>query len=230
MLFRSGGYATDATAFKNLQSSISLHGTELQVQPESAQPSFCSSSTYLVFLKVLNQLQKQGRLKLQTQDLQNLLISKEQADGVGVWGRWNANGPGTARLFAELGLGRNFTNIAEAKPGDFMKIFWSDEIGVKEHGHSVVFTGVEGTGADKKICYWSSQQSAKDTTAGMGYKCSPVSKIHRTLFSRLENLDALAKNLSSLSTRSKVYKDDYLNSLLKVSSSAEEMCKKAHCS
>ena len=47
--------------------------------------------------------------------LTSLLIA-HQRDGQGVWGRWNANGPGTARLFTELRLGRNFTDFAEARP------------------------------------------------------------------------------------------------------------------
>jgi hypothetical protein len=34
------------------------------------------------------------------------IISSSQRDGAGIWGRWNANGPGTARLFYELGLGQ----------------------------------------------------------------------------------------------------------------------------
>jgi len=51
--------------------------------------------------------------------------------GEGIWGRWNANGPGTARLFRELQLGQNFDNFNQAKPGDFMKIFWSRQVGKK---------------------------------------------------------------------------------------------------
>jgi hypothetical protein len=72
--------------------------------------------------------------------MENLLI-RGQGDGVGIWGRWNANGPGTARLFEELHLGKNFTSFEEARPGDFMKIFWNDNIGGTESGHSVIYLG-----------------------------------------------------------------------------------------
>ena len=71
------------------------------------------------------------------------LIIRDQRDGEGIWGRWNANGPGTARLFHELGLGSNFDNFDQAKPGDFMKIFWSRQVGKSEHGHSTIFLGME---------------------------------------------------------------------------------------
>jgi hypothetical protein len=64
-------------------------------------------------------------------------------DGESLWGRWNANGPGTARLFYELGLGRNFTSFSAARPGDFLKIFWTDAVGKNENGHSVIFLGLE---------------------------------------------------------------------------------------
>lgn len=85
-----------------------------------AKPNFCSEATYLIFLAVLNQLNHEDRLSLLPAVVQALLV-KDQEDGSGVWGRWNANGPGTARLFHGLGLGRNFTSFEEGQPGDFLK-------------------------------------------------------------------------------------------------------------
>ena len=84
------------------------------------------------------------------------LMIRGQRDGEGIWGRWNANGPGTARLFHELDLGQNFDDFAEAQPGDFMKIFWSPEVGRAEHGHSVIFLGMEKRAGLDYVHFWSS--------------------------------------------------------------------------
>lgn len=227
-----GGYDVSREAFANLKKSITVKNNNLEVMASGAHPSFCSESTYLVFTQVLAQLQKQGKLHLTEADWQNFTVGNpsEQPDGSGVWGRWNSNGPGTARLFEELQLGRNFTKIDEALPGDFMKIFWNDEIGAKEKGHSVIFMGVRVEPSGRKICYWSSNQAYEGEPAGgMGVKCSDEKKIHRTLFSRLENPRALEKSLASISSVSKKYTDPYLSSLLKVASSPKEMCDKVNC-
>src|SRR5256885_5765061 len=53
--------------------------------------------------------------------LDELMIRDGQRDGEGIWGRWNANGPGTARLFQELGIGRNFVDVSQAQPGEDRK-------------------------------------------------------------------------------------------------------------
>src|SRR6202034_999468 len=98
----------------------------VHLHADTATPSFCSSATYLVFLKTLGAMQRTGRIALPAQIWSGLLPGF-QPDGTGVWGRWNANGPGTARLFYELKLGKNFASLDAAKAGDFMKIFWTDE-------------------------------------------------------------------------------------------------------
>jgi hypothetical protein len=81
-------------------------------------------------MKTIEALRDRGDLQLNYETLDQLMI-RGQPDGAGIWGRWNANGPGTARLFYELGLGRNFDDFGEARPGDFMKIFWSPELGTR---------------------------------------------------------------------------------------------------
>jgi hypothetical protein len=114
-----------------------------------------------------------------------------QADGEGVWGRWNANGPGTGRLFEETGAGRNFTDLRDARRGDFMKIFWNDSIGAAERGHSVIFLGVETEKGEESVSFWSSNQPG-----GYGSKKVPRSKIKRMLFSRLEKPERLEEVLN----------------------------------
>jgi hypothetical protein len=94
-----------------------------------------------------------------------------------------SNGPGTARLFEELSLGTNFTSIDQAEPGDFLKIFWNEQIGLREFGHSVVYLGrgVNSEGVET-LKYWSSNKKG-----GYGRTEVPTSKIKRTLFSHLSN-------------------------------------------
>ena len=214
-----GNYSTSAAASANFKKAMLVNDKGLLlISPKGAVPSFCSSATYLVFLATLAELQKSKpkRLTLKKGDLEKLLYAR-QADGVGVWGRWNANGPGTARLFQELDLGENFTDIESALSGDFLKIWWSDEVGAKEHGHSVIY---QGTRTDEKgvrlLSFWSS-----NIPGGYGSKEIPLTKAKHLLFSRLskpQNLDRLSKlaardqYLVSMASRSATF-DDVLKEL-----------------
>jgi hypothetical protein len=209
---RGGNYATSASAFAGLRAATGVENNCLDIQPDHAQPSFCSGATYLVFLTAIEQLQRAGRLTLDAETMDKLLV-RSQPDGSGIWGRWNSNGPGTARLFYELKLGHNFTSYSEARPGDFVKLFWNDGIGASEHGHSAVFLSLERDSAGGEfVNYWSSNQAG-----GFGYGRKERSKIRRVLFSRLEHPSALAR------VRAIPAKDDYLASMLKRSSSPAEM-------
>jgi len=173
-----------------------------------------SAAHFLVFLKTLERLRDAGLLNLDYATLTALMIHG-QRDGEGIWGRWNANGPGTARLFYELGLGRNFTDFQEAQPGDFMKIFWNSEVGKLEHGHSVVYLGTEKRDGVDYVRFWSS-----NIPGGYGEKSVPRSRIVRAIFSRLET----PANLPRIEQMPEM--DTYLNSLQTHSSSFEEVQQK----
>jgi hypothetical protein len=205
-----GGYATTRAATEKLRAAAAPAAGMLRLRPEVAKPSYCSGATYLVFLAVLDRARRAG---LATYDAA-LLAPAGQADGHGVWGRWNANGPGTARLFHELGAGRNFTSWADAQPGDFLKIFWRDAVGAREFGHSVIYLGTEVRGGAEFVTFWSSNKPE-----GFGVKTVPKAKIARALFSRLERPErfAFAANLPK--------KDAYLASLLERESSFAEACR-----
>ena len=123
-----GKYSATRFATIRLQSAAHFESGKFFILPSAASPSYCSGATYLVFMKAIEAARASGSLHLDFATLEQLII-RNQRDGEGVWGRWNANGPGTARLFYELKLGRNFDDFAEAMPGDFMKIFWSSEVG-----------------------------------------------------------------------------------------------------
>jgi hypothetical protein len=205
---KGGRYSVSHFAKIRLQSSAHFEAGKFFIIP--AGPSFCSGATYLVFIRTIEALRERGQLRLDYGTLERLII-RDQHDGEGVWGRWNANGPGTARMFHELGLGRNFDNIDQAKPGDFMKIFWSRAVGKNEHGHSTIFLGMENRMDGQYVRYWSS-----NVPSGYGEKSVPRSKIAYAIFSRLETPANLAR------INSAPFVDTYLASLLRSRSSISE--------
>ncbi|MEO5668303.1 MAG: hypothetical protein ABIR96_09610 [Bdellovibrionota bacterium] len=184
---------------------------KVSVNPDA--PSYCSGATYLVFMKTLEKLQNNGKISMRPKTIQALGTSPAGSwlpDGHGIWGRWNANGPGTAGVFSDLGIGYNFSDdsFANAKPGDFMKVFWGQDVGKNEAGHSVIFTGVIPLGASgdkvEQVCFWSS-----NTNMGFGKKCVPRTKIKNVIFSRLttpENINDGSAHLKQINT--------YLSTLL----------------
>ena len=203
-----GHYSVSHFAKIRLQSSAHFESGKFFIIPSG--PSFCSGATYLVFIRTIEALRERGQLRLDYSTLERLII-RDQRDGEGVWGRWNANGPGTARLFHELALGRNFDDFNEAKPGDFMKIFWSRAVGRNEHGHSTIFLGMENRPDGQYVRYWSS-----NVPSGYGEKSVPRSKIAYAIFSRLET----PANLTRINIAPFV--DTYLASLLRSHSSISE--------
>jgi len=207
-----GEYRASSESIGRLESAIKADGGHLMINPAVAQPSFCSSATYLVFVSTLEELNRERKIQFEPGVVEKLLVSG-QRDGDGVWGRWNANGPGTARLFAELRIGRNFTSIEQAQAGDFLKIFWNDQIGAKEFGHSVVFLG-RGRNRDgvEVVEYWSSNKKG-----GYGRASVPRSKIKRMLFSRLESPERINQISAGLKP------DRYLAAMLTRSSTPREM-------
>src|SRR5256885_8337458 len=211
----SGGkYSVSHFAKIKLQSAAHFESGKFFVIPRKPYVSFCSGATYLVFIKTIEELRDSGQLKLDVATL-NQLIIRDQHDGEGVWGRWNANGPGTGRLFYELGLGRNFTDFSQAQPGDFMKIFWNNNVGSRESGHSVIFLGTTQRSDGEYVRFWSSN-------IGMGYgeKEVPRAKIANAIFSRLETPANLVRINNVPST------DSYLASLLRKKSNFAEASKK----
>ncbi len=209
-----GKYSVSNFAKIKLQTAAHFESGKFFVVPMAPYPSFCSGATYIVFIKTIEALRDSGKLNLDFATL-NQLIIRNQRDGEGIWGRWNANGPGTARLFHELGLGRNFDDFAQAQPGDFMKIFWNKNIGRSEHGHSVIFLGTEQKPDGEYVRFWSS-----NIPNGYGEKSVPRSRIAYAIFSRLQSPENLTRIQNAPAT------DSYLASLLSKSSSLSEAAKK----
>ena len=205
-----GKYSASRAATIRLQSAAHFESGKFFILPASASPSYCSGATYLVFMKTIEALRDRGDLTLDYETLDQLMI-RGQRDGQGIWGRWNANGPGTARLFYELGIGRNFDDFEEAEPGDFMKIFWSPEVGREEHGHSVIYLGTEKKAGLDYVRFWSS-----NIPFGYGEKSVPRTKIVHAIFSRLY----APANLTKIESAPDL--DSYLASLERVRSSYSE--------
>jgi hypothetical protein len=212
----SGGkYSVSHFAKIKLQSAAHFESGKFFTVPTAPYPSFCSGATYVIFIRTIEALRERGDLQLDFATLDQLII-RDQRDGEGIWGRWNANGPGTARLFHELGIGRNFVDFQQAQPGDFMKIFWNNNVGARERGHSVIFLGTVNRPDGEYVRFWSS-----NIPAGYGEKEVPRSKIAYAIFSRLET----PANLPRIHTVPET--DSYLASLLRKKSNfaeATRMC------
>ena len=201
-------------------------GGKVKVEPAKAKGySFCSSATYLLFCDVVEELQAEGRVS------RNPALSRELADvgdkeaviagkmdGVGIFGHWNADGPGTAVLFERLDLGTNFSGYENARPGDFLKIFWNEKIGKGERGHRVVYLGESEDG--KSIRVWSSQTENDDGSSGYGEMRVEKSRIKRALFSRLERPENLVRWLQFTPEQKK---SDYLIRIRQAGSTGAEM-------
>ncbi len=171
-----GGYDGSDPTKNLLHHACNISDGEIRVDANRAKPSFCSGATYLVLLKALGK------------GSEALLPETDQKDGHGVFGRWNSNGPGAAKLVADLGAGENFTSWEKARPGDFLKIWWTEKIGGSERGHLVVYLGHD----EKTVRFWSSNQPG-----GYGTKSVPRNDCNRVLFTRITRPErfAAAKNL-----------------------------------
>jgi hypothetical protein len=212
---KGGGYSVSRQALGALGQSITQNPKTrgILVTPKKSTPSFCSGATYLVLLKTLELLSDNRKITL-TPEAWKAYAQTGQADGDGIWGRWNANGPGTAKFLHDLKAGTNFSNFDRALPGDFMKIWWSMEIGAKESGHSVIYLGRTVENGEEMVRFWSS-----NIPDGFGEKNIPRTKVKRVLFTRLTRPENLAI------TARLPKQDPFLASMLKRSFLWEEVVK-----
>lgn len=175
-----GGYVLTRVSPERLRDAFSWNLDQLVVDQYSAVPSYCTTATILVFYRALQKYWDYSRTAPSRQVLE-AFKPKPEADGVRIWGRWNSNGPATAKLFTDTMMGENFDDISRARPGDFLKMFWNGQVGKNERGHSVVFLGREVVNGKPMIRFWSSN---KDTD-GYGTRLIPQSDAKLMLFSRL---------------------------------------------
>lgn len=175
-----GGYKTNAEAMEALAEKACRWNPRTR-RPvfliRKAKPSFCSSACYLLLLQTLQIWDaNQPRPVISERAWLALVPRMGQHDGDGPWGWANANGPGLAVLVHRLGAGINFEEWRNARPGDFMKIFWTEHIGRRELGHLTVLIKDEG----EQVTFWSSNMPN-----GYGVKTVPKSMIKRVIFTRI---------------------------------------------
>ena len=109
---------------------------------------------------------------------------KALVDGQGPFWIFNANGAGVAAFLKHSGTGFSFRDdkLAYARPGDFLKIFWSENVGASEKGHQVVYTGRRVADGRDMICFWSSQkQGRKKRDGGTGALYFPAAAKARSM-------------------------------------------------
>lgn len=179
---KGGGYSVKAPASRNLSTKAVVWNETAQkmhIDVQAAQPSFCSGACYVALLHALEIWQTSTGAALPAAAWKALDVHG-QADGTGVWGRANANGPGFSKLVHDLKAGESFTDIAAARPGDFLKFFWNEEIGAKERGHMVVFLGTQQVEGQPHIRYWSANMPD-----GYSERSIPLSKMHHLIFTRI---------------------------------------------
>lgn len=221
-----------------LDEAVSVTDDGVVVDIDKARPSFCSSACYVLLLKALKDWDVENKIKVSSWvNLKPYTVSGRhfpvQSDGVGCWGRANANGPGIAVLVKEVSAGENmyiaprssYSSFGEylskwdsLKKGDFLKIFWNENIGcdnvkkIFERGHMVIFLGrTEGSSLSDniKVRYWSSNGNGRDINGGYGKQEVSIDKIYRAVATRITNPLAFEKVADILPDA----KDEWLSNL-----------------
>ena len=137
-------------------------------------PSHCTSATYALLTRLIAVLQDSGRIALDGEQIERLSPKNRMPDGTtlvdgqGAFQIFNANGAGTAALLKHTGTGMSFRDdkLAYARPGDFLKMFWNDNVGASEKGHQVVYLGHKTVGGRDMLCFWGSQRQNKKKRSG----------------------------------------------------------------
>lgn len=241
-----GGYDTsqkvsagfEQTTWQGMDQAVEIKADgSAKINVAKARPSFCSSAVYLAFLNGMQKYVTGHNVRLSSHSWENLKPytidgSKYpvQADGVGAWGRANANGPGFAVLIHQLKMGNNYyvgleneyssarardRAFEKARKLDVMKIFWNDKIGKDERGHLVIYLGrtknvtdADGN-TDNYIYYWSSNGSNTDINGGYSIKKSKESTIKRAIFTRITHPQKI-NNVEKISPEDK---DQFLSDI-----------------
>ena len=120
--------------------------------------SYCSGSSYGVFIEALNLIFPDGGTRLSAERLESLHMQEpdggRREDRIKFWGKWNDDGWGTHYAMVQYsGMGEEIPP-QRARSGDFMNISW-----VRGLGHSVVFLGWFMKENEMGMIFWSSQKS-----------------------------------------------------------------------
>lgn len=250
-----GGYSTGSAFVSPVVQASNIGGGRLEMRVYDGHPSHCTSATYALFARLVAVLHNEGRIQLSIEQMETLEVKRRLADGSqlvdgqGPYWIFNSNGAGVAALFKHTGIGINFRDdkLVYARPGDFLKLFWNDNVGASEQGHQVVYLGRRDVGGRDMVCFWGSQRQNKKKRGsrtealyfpakagqkvvdGYGEVCRPRGDIKEMIFSRITCMEHLSAGLETMRARatergsgpfgvSYPFVDDYLVSLRKKSS------------
>ena len=215
-------------------------------------PSHCTSATYTIFAMLAATLQNGGRINLTPPELESLAIQptmpdgKARVDGEGPFQIFNSNGAGAAALIKHTGTGISFRDdkFIYARPGDFLKLFWNENVGATERGHQVVFLDHRTVAGREMVCFWGSQRQKHDkrreggseplyfpmadgdeVVDGYGEVCRPRGDIKAMVFSRVTCMEHLGAGLEAMAAqavppggRADLFVDEFLYGLREKSS------------
>jgi hypothetical protein len=231
-----GGY--DVRASRVALPVVSVHqlGARLGMHVRDGHPSHCTSATYALYTHLVARLHNSGKINLSVDQIRALQAVKTKPDGTsmfdgqGPFWIFNANGAGAAAFLKHTGTGISFRDdeLLHARPGDFLKIFWNENVGVEtyknggvnrsksERGHQAVFTGRKVIADTEMICFWGSQKQGRTKRGkrrevryfaaqpkgkvhnGYGEVCRPRGDIKHMIFSRIVCMENLASGLDAM--------------------------------
>ena len=84
-----GGYSATTAATRDLQAAVQTRGDKIVVDAFAAKSTYCAGATYMIFVRALQTLLPDSVF---SGNVASAFAIRRQPDGVGVWGRWNANG------------------------------------------------------------------------------------------------------------------------------------------
>ena len=246
-----GGYSRGSSFQLPTITAHNIGGRHWEMRVYDGFPSHCTSATYAVLTRLIAVLQDSGRIALDGEQIATLSAKNRMPDGTtlvdgqGAFQIFNANGAGTAALLKHTGTGMSFRDdkLAYARPGDFLKMFWNENVGASEQGHQVVYLGHKTVGSRDMLCFWGSQRQNKKKRPGgtealyfpaadggkvedgYGEACRPRSDIKAMIFSRVTCMEHLAAGLDDMRAKAMAsrgtpfpFVDDYLYKLRNSSS------------
>ena len=222
-----GGYSRGGSFQLPTITAHNIGGGHWEMRVYDGFPSHCTSATYAVLTRLIAVLQDSGRIALDGEQIATLSAKNRMPDGTrlvdgqGPFQIFNANGAGTAALLNHTGTGMSFRDdkLAYARPGDFLKMFWNENVGASEQGHQVIYLGHKTVGSRDMLCFWGSQRQNKKKRPGgtealyfpaadggkvedgYGEACRPRSDIKAMIFSRVTCMEHLAAGLDAMGAK-----------------------------
>ena len=250
---KGGGYTLSVSELQlPTITANSVGGGKWEMRVFEGHPSHCTSATYTIFAQLAATLQNGGRINLSPTEIESLAIQhsmpdgKARVDGQGPFQIFNSNGAGAAALIKHTGTGISFRDdkFVYARPGDFLKLFWNENVGATERGHQVVFLDHRTVEGREMVCFWGSQHQKHDkrreggseplyypmaagdeVVDGYGEVCRPRGDIKAMVFSRVtcmehlgDGLEAMAAQASPPGSRADLFVDEFLYGLREKSS------------